>query len=77
MDKSVAELGSDKRGVETEIAAVFDYLAKIEGECIAKAETNEERTARRTAEIAGLTSLLQPLVDLAVEGRFPLQGAHC
>ena len=53
LDKSVAELGSDKSGVETELAAVLEYLAKIEGECIAKAETYEERTARRTAEIAG------------------------
>ena len=35
LDKSVAELGSDKSGVETELAAVFEYLAKIEGECIA------------------------------------------
>merc|ERR550532_625269 len=54
LDKSVAELSSDKEGVETELAAVLEYLKKIEDECIAKPETYEERTARREAEIAGL-----------------------
>ena len=47
LDKFVAELGFDKSGVETELA-----------ECIAKAETYEERTAWRTAEIAGLKDAL-------------------
>ena len=47
MDKFVAELGFDKSGVETELA-----------ECIAKAETYEDRTAWRTAEIAGLKEAL-------------------
>ena len=42
LDKSVAELGSDKSGVETELAAVLEYFAKIEGDCSAKAETYEE-----------------------------------
>merc|ERR1719230_1828095 len=54
LDKSVAELSSDKEGVETELSAVMEYLKKIEDECIAKPETYEERTARREAEIAGL-----------------------
>ena len=34
LDKSVAELGSDKSGVETELAAVLEYLAKIEGSAL-------------------------------------------
>ena len=42
MDNSVAELGLDKSGAETELGAVLEYLAKIEGDCIAKAETYEE-----------------------------------
>ena len=32
----------DKSGAETELGAVLEYLAKIEGDCIAKAETYEE-----------------------------------
>merc|ERR1719305_2068405 len=39
LDKSVAEASSDKSGVETELAAVNEYLAKLEGRCIAKAES--------------------------------------
>merc|ERR1719478_1812902 len=54
LDKSVAELSSDKAGVETELSAVNEYLAQLEGRCIAKAETYSERKARREAEINGL-----------------------
>jgi len=61
LDKSVAELSSDKEGVTTELDAVLEYLKKIEEECVAKPETFEERTARREAEIAGLKEGLQVL----------------
>merc|ERR1712048_400418 len=37
LDKSVAELTSDKSGVETELSAVLEYLKQLEGRCIAKA----------------------------------------
>merc|ERR1719390_87111 len=61
LDKSNAELTSDKGNVETELAAVNEYLAKIEEECVAKAETYAERKARREAEINGLKEALQVL----------------
>merc|ERR1719230_439159 len=61
LDKSVAEASSDKSGVETELSAVNEYLAKLEGRCIAKAESYAERKERRTDEIEGLKSALEIL----------------
>jgi hypothetical protein len=61
LDKSVAEASSDKAGVETELSAVNEYLAKLEGRCIAKAETYAERKERRASEIEGLKNALQIL----------------
>merc|ERR1712187_501696 len=52
LDKTSGELSSDRSGVQTELDAVLEYLAKIEDECIAKAETYAERKERREAEIA-------------------------
>jgi len=54
LDKNVAELTSDRAGTEEELAAAKEYLAQLEGQCIAKAETYAEKKARREAEIAGL-----------------------
>merc|ERR1712242_70495 len=61
LDKTSAELTSDRTGVQAELDAVSEYLSKIEGECIAKAETYEARKARRHSEIAGLKEALQIL----------------
>merc|ERR1719183_1005272 len=61
LDKSNAEFSSDKSNVETELAAVNEYLRKIEEECIAKAETYAERKAKREAEINGLKEALTVL----------------
>ena len=61
LEKSNAELTSDKENVETELSAVNEYLKKVEDECIAKPETYEDRKARREAEIAGLKDALTVL----------------
>jgi hypothetical protein len=61
LDKSSAEAKSDKEGVQTELAAVNEYLKELEGRCVAKAETYAERKERREAEIAGLKEGLEVL----------------
>jgi len=61
LDKTAAELTSDRNGVQAELDAVSEYLAKIEATCIEKAETYAARTERRAAEIAGLKQALEIL----------------
>jgi len=61
LDKEITELTSDKGTATTELSAVMEYYGKIKDRCIAKPETYEERTARRTAEISGLKKALQIL----------------
>merc|ERR1712039_343991 len=63
LDKTVAETSSDRAGVQEELDAVLAYLKKIEDQCIAKAETFEERKARFEAELAGLKEALRVLED--------------
>jgi len=61
LDKQITELASDKGTSNTELGAVMEYYGKIKDRCIAKPESYEERTARRTAEISGLKKALQIL----------------
>merc|ERR1712139_35056 len=61
LDKAVAETTSDKEGVQSELDALLEYLAKLGKMCIAKAEPYAERKARREAEIAGLKQALNIL----------------
>jgi peptidoglycan hydrolase CwlO-like protein len=66
LDKAVAEATSDRSGVQAELDAVNEYLSKLEGMCIEKAEPFAERKARREAEIAGLKQALDILAGEAV-----------
>merc|ERR1719156_460658 len=61
LDKTIAELSSDKDTINTELSAVLEYYGKIKERCVAKPETYEERKARREAEIAGLKEALSVL----------------
>merc|ERR1711957_695164 len=61
LDKAVAELTTDKEGVEAELDAVVQYLASLDKKCTYKVESYEERKARRVAEITGLKEALEIL----------------
>jgi peptidoglycan hydrolase CwlO-like protein len=66
LDKAVAETTSDRSSVQAELDAVLEYLAKLEEQCIAKAEPYEERVQRRASEITGLKQALEILEGEAV-----------
>lgn len=80
LDRSVAEANSDLAGTKTELAAVTEYMTKIDAMCVAKPETYSSRKGRREAEIAGLKEALQILSGEAVflqqVGRGALRGVH-
>jgi len=61
LDKEITELSGDKDTSNTELAAVMEYYGKIKDRCVAKPESYEERTKRRTAEIEGLKQALSIL----------------
>jgi len=67
LDKSIANLSSDKESADAELSAVLEYYAKLKDRCIAKPETYEERKRRREAEIAGLKEALGILENETVE----------
>jgi hypothetical protein len=73
LSKNAAELSSDRDGVNTELAAVMEYYAKLTEECVAKAEPYEERKKRREQEIAGLKQALQTLQS---EASFLQEGSE-
>merc|ERR1719333_96704 len=58
LDKAVAEATSYRAGVQTELDAVNEYLAKLHSECDEVAEPYAETKRRREAEIAGLKEAL-------------------
>jgi DNA repair exonuclease SbcCD ATPase subunit len=81
LDQAVAELSADSSNVQEELDAVLQYGKELDKECVAKAETYEERVARRNAELAGLKEALEILSNdaaLVQEGasRRAFRGSH-
>merc|ERR1712127_513119 len=66
LDAAVAEATADRTGVQAELDPVLKYLKTLEDRCIAKAETYEEKKAKREAEIAGLKEALEILEGQSV-----------
>jgi len=66
LEKSGAEAVSDREGVQAELDALTEYLAKLAKMCVAKAEPYAERKRRREAELAGLQNALKILDGEAV-----------
>jgi len=86
LDKGITDLKSDRSGVQSELDAVIEYLAKLKKECIVMPDSYEERKKRRQAEIAGLkealntleseTALLQKKSRRSLRGQPKLLIAH-
>lgn len=66
LDKAVAETSSDRSSVQSELDAVLAYMKTLKKECVAQAETFEERKARFESELAGLKEALMTLENEAV-----------
>jgi chromosome segregation ATPase len=82
LDKSITELSNDRDTSNAELGAVFTYLTKLQGRCVAKPTSYEERKKAREAEIAGLKEALNVLENEAAlvqrsgkQGRRNMRGA--
>jgi len=61
LKKATSEQKSDRGAVQDELDAILLTLASLEKQCIAKAETFEQKTARTKQEIEGLKEALKEL----------------
>merc|ERR1719215_1427391 len=63
LDKDSAELSTDRVTVQAELDATNKLLSQLDTQCIDKAETYEQQTARRAAELDGLKEALRILEE--------------
>jgi len=61
LDKATSESSTDRDGVQSELDAVNEYFAKIQQECVAKAEPHEERRKRQQETLKGLKDAAETL----------------
>lgn len=61
LDKSVTELSGDYQTASQELAAVNEYLSKLDERCVARPEAYAERKARVEKQIQGLQEALDIL----------------
>jgi len=73
LDKAVAELSTDREGVQAELEAVNEYLDSLDKKCTYKVESYADRKARREAEVTGLKEALDILES---ETAFVQTSAH-
>jgi len=59
--KQITEVSADRASSETELAAVIEYISKLESRCIAQPDAFDERMKRRLAEIQGLKDALEAI----------------
>merc|ERR550537_1506203 len=82
LDKSITELSNDLGSTNSELASVNSYYTKLQGRCVAKPTSYEEKKKARDAEIAGLKEALEVLENEAAlvqrgkaQGRRNMRGA--
>jgi len=71
LDKATSESSTDLDGVQTELAAITEYFAKIQEECVAKPDSYQERRKRQEQTLQGLQDAAEIL-----EGKAFLQGSR-
>merc|ERR1719181_537364 len=66
-DKAAGEETTDREGTQSELDAINESLAQLEGMCIGKAQTYDDRVAKRNAEIADLKESLDAIETQAAD----------